>query len=61
VRCRWNIDEVMSFLEYKILKNEASEDEVLFYEEYIWTGEIDKNSNTYHRLIKQMKKEWEAK
>ena len=57
----WNIDEVMSFLEYKILKEQTSEDELLFYEEYIWFSEVDKNSSTYHKLIKEMKKEWEVK
>ena len=58
---KWNFNEVMSFLEYKILENRASENELLFYEEYIWFGEINKNCGTYLRLIKEMKKEWEVK
>lgn len=58
---KWNFNEVMSFLEYKILENRASENELLFYEEYIWFGEVDKKSSTYHKLIKEMKKEWEVK
>jgi hypothetical protein len=47
-------EEVISFLEVKILENTATTDEVLLYEEYVWNGKLRKNNYTYKKVIKQL-------
>jgi hypothetical protein len=47
-------DEVISFLEMKVLENTATTDETLLYEEYVWNGKLRKNNYTYKKLISQM-------
>lgn len=54
-----NPEEVIGFLELKILEDRASNEELEFYENYIWFGELDKKSSTYKKLLNELKREWE--
>lgn len=47
-------EEVISFLEVKILENTATTDEILLYTDYVWNGKLVKNTYTYKKLIKQL-------
>lgn len=46
--------EVVNFVEYKILANEATEDEEDLYLDYVWNGTLNTESKTYYKLIKEM-------
>jgi hypothetical protein len=54
-------EEVIGFLELKILEDRASDEELGFYENYIWFGKLDKMSSTYKKLLNELKREWEGK
>lgn len=54
-------EEVIGFLELKILEDRASDEELEFYENYIWFGKTDKKSGTYKKLLNELKREWEGK
>jgi len=58
---KWLKSEVISYLEEKILEDKAADDEMEFYEEYIWFGKFDRKSNIYKRLLNELKREWEGK
>lgn len=45
--------EVISFVEYLILNNEATYEEELFYTNYIWSNKL--NKFTYKQIVKEMK------
>lgn len=59
-KLRWSEHEVISYLEHIIHYNTATEKEVEFYLEYIWNGNFNKETFTYKRLIKKMKREWKG-
>jgi hypothetical protein len=46
--------EVLSFLEWKIINNVATNEEEQLYIDFKWNGEIEKN-DTYKQIIKQYK------
>ena len=52
---------MIGFLELKILEDRASDEELEFYENYIWFGKLDKKSGTYKKLLNELKREWEGK
>lgn len=54
-------EEVLGFLELKILEGRVDEDELEFYEDYLWFGKLDKKSSTYRKLLNELKREWEGK
>jgi len=54
-------EEVIGFLELKILEDRASDEELEFYENYLWFGKLDKMSSTYKKLLNELKREWEGK
>ena len=54
-------EEVIGFLELKILEDRASDEELEFYENYILFGKLDKKSGTYKKLLNELKREWEGK
>ena len=54
-------EEVIGFLELKILEDRASDEELEFYEDYIWFGKLDKKSGKYKKLLNELKREWEGK
>ena len=54
-------EEVLGFLELKILEDRASDEELEFYENYLWFGKLDKMSSTYKKLLNELKREWEGK
>lgn len=53
-------EEVLGFLELKILEGRVDEDELEFYEDYLWFGKLDKKSSTYRKLLNELKREWEG-
>jgi hypothetical protein len=53
-KLRFNKSEVISYLEDKILMNEANQDETELYENYIWNSKLTKGY-TYKKLIVEMK------
>ncbi|PGZ96966.1 hypothetical protein COE51_16490 [Bacillus pseudomycoides] len=56
----WTKDEVIAYLEYKILKDEATDNEIKFYEAYIWNDKFYKNTYTYKRILQRMMKEYKG-
>lgn len=54
-------EEVIGFLELKILEDRASDEELEFYENYIWFGELNKKASIYKKLLNELKREWEGK
>lgn len=54
-------EEVIGFLELKILEDRVSDEELEFYENYLWFGKLDKMSSTYKKLLNELKREWEGK
>jgi arsenate reductase-like glutaredoxin family protein len=57
---KWLKSEVISYLEEKILEDKATDEEMEFYEKYIWFGKFNRKSDTYKRLLREMKEEWEG-
>jgi hypothetical protein len=53
-KLRFNKSEVISYLEEKLLMNEANQDETELYENYIWNNKLTKGY-TYKKLIAEMK------
>jgi hypothetical protein len=58
-KLRFNKSEVISYLEDKILMNEANQDETELYENYIWNSKLTKGY-TYKKLIAEMKNIFEG-
>lgn len=54
-------EEVIGFLESKILEDRASDEEMRFYEDYLWFGKLNKKCSTYRKLLNEIKREWEGK
>lgn len=54
-------EEVIGFLELKILEDRASDEELEFYENYLWFGELNKKAGIYKKLLNELKREWEGK
>lgn len=54
-------EEVIAYLEDKILMNMATEDEEVFYQDYKWDDSLNKNNYTYKKLVKQMRRLYEIK
>ncbi len=55
-RKKFNFEEVIIFLEQKIIDNLESDEEMMAYENYKWDGKIKKS--TYKSLLKEMYKEY---
>jgi hypothetical protein len=60
-KVKFHKEEAISFLETKIELNEANQDELELYEDYQWSGKLDKTNYTYKLLIKQMRRLHEVK
>jgi hypothetical protein len=60
-KVKFHKEEVISFLETKIELNEANQDELELYEDYQWSGELNKTNYTYKLLLKQMRDLYEVK
>lgn len=54
-------EEVIGFLESKILEDRASDEEMRFYEDYLWFGKLNKKCGTYKKLLNEIKREWNIK
>lgn len=54
---KWTKEEVISYLEQKVLDGSADESEIELYEGFVWNGKLDRKNNlyTYKKLISQMK------
>lgn len=52
--------EVLSFVEELILDQMATEDEQVWYENYVWNNEFKKNY-TYKVIIRKMKRVYDGK
>jgi hypothetical protein len=59
-KVKFHKEEVISFLETKIELNEANQDELELYEDYQWSGRLEKNY-TYKMLVKEMRKLFNSK
>jgi hypothetical protein len=53
-------DEVISFLEEKVLMDIATQEELNLYEIYIWSGKLVKGY-TYKLLVRQMRRLYDEK
>lgn len=51
----WRKDEVIAYLEEKILGEVASDEELELYQDYKWFGKLNKNTYTWKNLIKEMR------
>jgi hypothetical protein len=59
-KLRFSKSEVQAFVETLILDQIATEDEQIWYEEFIWTNKFNKNY-TYRLVLKKMKNAYEGK
>lgn len=61
-KLRWTQEEVISYLEYLIQQNAATEKEMELYLDYTWTGDFDKSNHlhTYKKVVRKMKREFEG-
>lgn len=57
---QWLTSEVISFLEEKLINNEATYEEEQLYIKYKWTGKINKASHTYKMLVQEMNEIYEG-
>jgi hypothetical protein len=53
-KIKFNTSEVYNFLEEKVILNLVTEEELVLYEEYIWSDKINKNY-TYKCLVREMR------
>lgn len=53
-------EDVIGFLETKLLDNTASQEEQELYEQYVWNGKLE-NNYTRKILISQMKRIYNGK
>lgn len=61
MKVKWELDDVIGYLEDKILSESATNREIRMYENYKWNNKINKNSNTYKKLINEMMIEYWGK
>lgn len=54
-KLHFGLEEVVSFLEMKMIDNTATQDEQELYEFYVWNGRL-KNNYTRKKLVAQMKR-----
>lgn len=59
-KMRFLKSEVISYLEEKILMNEATVEEIEMYEDIRWSNKLKKNY-TYKKLIKEMKRIYDGR
>jgi hypothetical protein len=59
---KWKQSEVISFVEYKIINETATTEEIEMYEDYRWNEKLDKIKYTYviKKLIVDMNKEFKG-
>jgi hypothetical protein len=58
-KLRFRKSEVIAYVEDMILSNMASEDELNWYEEFIWNNKFNKNY-TYKLIVKKMSREYKG-
>jgi hypothetical protein len=58
---RFRLSEVISYLEVRVINDEANKQEKEMYESFVWNGFLDKEKyfNTYNKVLKRMKEEYE--
>lgn len=59
-KLHYSKSEVIAFVEELILDQMATEDEQVWYENYVWNGEFKKNY-TYKCIIRKMKRVYDGK
>jgi hypothetical protein len=57
----FSTESVMAYLEDMIQSGLASDEEIEFYENCLWSGKMKKLNNTYKQIIFSMRDEWEMK
>jgi hypothetical protein len=58
-KLKFHKEEVISFLEDKISMNTATQDELEMYENFQWSGKLNKTNYTYKIVLKQMRELFE--
>lgn len=56
-KLHWTVEEVIGFVEGRILDKIADDKEIEMYEDYIWNGELnrDKYLHTYKKVLRRMR------
>jgi hypothetical protein len=54
-------EEVISFLENKIMEETANQKEQNLYQNYLWFGKLHKFNRTYRSLVEQMRELFKIK
>lgn len=57
-KLKFRKSEVIAFVEDLIQSNAATDEQEEFYEEFQWSGKLNKNNYTYKFTIAQMRKLW---
>ncbi|MCM3110015.1 hypothetical protein [Lederbergia lenta] len=58
---KFEVSEVISYIEEKSIDGVATSEEDKLYEEYIWNGTINKlNYKTFNKAVKEMKRLYEG-
>lgn len=57
---QWRKSEVLAYIEELILRDEANDDEIRLYEDWVWNSNINE-LNTYNKVLKKMKRQYEGK
>lgn len=60
-KVKFKKEEVLSFLEELILDNLATEEELELYQDFKWSGKLNKNNYTYKLVVRKLKKEYEGR
>jgi len=54
----WRVSEVIAFIEERIIDDIASEEEEIMYQDYKWSGKINKNTYEWKCVLRNMNKEY---
>lgn len=59
---RWKKNDVIAYLEQLVLDELADNEQLEMYEDYMWSGKLDKNKYTYiiKKLVRDMDKQYKG-
>ncbi|MED1863251.1 hypothetical protein P4V41_07265 [Fictibacillus nanhaiensis] len=57
---RWRASEVIAYLEDKIQGGIATQEESVIYEDFHWSGKLDRTNYALKSVIAEMKSEYEG-
>lgn len=55
---RWRASEIVAYLEDRILSNTATKKETEVYEDFVWSGTLDKANYALNTIMKRMNKQY---